>query len=58
MDLRQAAMKASGNRIARAYRDMTAVMADEQSTLEDLQGAVEYLLDVLRDVQQDHFLHH
>jgi hypothetical protein len=55
MDRGNEAIDGSPEKIVRAYRDMTRMMADEGSSLEDLQGAVEYLLDALKDAQQSVF---
>ena len=55
MELRQGSLKGSPAKVAQAYRDVTRVMADEASSLWDLQGAVEYLLDALKDAQEQPF---
>jgi len=52
MDVRPGAVKGSPSKVAQAYREVTRMMADEASSLEDLQGAVEYLLDALKGIQQ------
>lgn len=39
------------SRIGDAYQVVVALMHDEDTSLEDLQGAVEYLLDAIRECQ-------
>jgi hypothetical protein len=52
MEARLAALKGSPSKVVQAYRDVTRIMAEPSSSIQDLQGAVEYLLDALKNMQR------
>src|SRR5271166_4557329 len=52
MDARLGALNGGPSKVAQAYREVTRIMADHSSSIEDLLGAVEYLLDALKNAQR------
>jgi hypothetical protein len=48
-----AAVERTTDKIVRAYGELSRLMAHNGCTLEDLQGAAEFLLDALRDARRN-----